>query len=94
MDWIQSPLAISHYSSKTSSGGEMRTNESLFALTSIVHYQSGEDIVVILCHHPHGLGLQGYKDRVWGRKMGMKRGGRESGHIFRLGHLQSAAQLE
>lgn len=46
----------------------MRTNETLFALTSTVHYQSGEDIVVILCHHPHGLGLEGNGDRGTGRE--------------------------
>ncbi len=47
----------------------MRTNETLFALTSMVHYQSGEDIVVILCHHPHGLGLEGYGDVGWEGKV-------------------------
>lgn len=46
----------------------MRTNETLFALTSKVHYQSGEDIMVILCHHPHSLGLQGDGDRRRERK--------------------------
>lgn len=46
----------------------MKTNETLFALTSKVHYQSGEDIMVILCHHPHRLGLQGDGDRRRERK--------------------------
>lgn len=44
-----------------------------FALTSMVHYQSGEDIVVILCHHPHGLGLEGYRDGGWEIKLWMNR---------------------
>lgn len=47
----------------------MRTNETLFALTSMVRYQSGEDIVVVLCHHPHGLGLEAYGDGGWERKV-------------------------
>lgn len=46
---------------------EMRTNEAL-ALTGMVHYQSGEDIGVILRHHPHGLRLQGYRDSGWERE--------------------------
>lgn len=24
----------------------------------MVHYQSGEDVVIVLCHHPHHLGLE------------------------------------
>lgn len=48
-------------------------NETLFALTSKVHYQSGEDIVVILCHHPHSLCLEGCGDEGWERKVGMDR---------------------
>lgn len=44
-------------------------NETLFALTSKVHYQSGEDIVVILRHHPHSLGLEGHGDEGWERKV-------------------------
>ncbi len=39
----------------------------------MVHYQSGEDIVVILCHHPHGLGLEGHGDRRRKRKVWMNR---------------------
>lgn len=58
----KAPLAISCYSSK-GSGSVARWEPTglCFALTSKVHYQSGEDIMVILCHHPHGLGLVGDK---------------------------------
>lgn len=38
----------------------------------MVHYQSGEDIVVILCHHPHGLGLH-TQTKMMGSK-GVKEG--------------------
>ena len=95
MDWIQSPLAISHYSSRTSSGGEMRTNKTLFALTSMIHYQSGEDIVVILCHHPHGLCLEGDGDRGWERKV-WTNGDRGEKMVIssRQGILESTARWE
>ena len=95
MDWIQSPLAISHYSSRTSSGGEMRTNKTLFALTSMIHYQSGEDIVVILCHHPHGLCLEGGGDRGWERKV-WTNGDRGEKMVIssRQGVLESTARWE
>lgn len=63
MDLIQTPLAISHYSSKTCGEGGARKNKTLFELTSTVHYQSGEDVVVILRHHPHRLGLKGHRDK-------------------------------
>lgn len=56
----KAPLAISCYSSK-GSGSVARWEPTglCFALTRKVHYQSSEDIMVIFCHHPHGLGLQG-----------------------------------
>ena len=42
----------------------MRTNENQFALSSVVHYQSGEDVVVVLCHHSHHLSLEEkYRER-------------------------------
>lgn len=63
----KAPLAISCYSSK-GSGSVARWEPTglCFAFTRKVHYQSGEDIMVILCHHPHGLGLRGDgREKVW-----------------------------
>lgn len=58
-DWIQSSSAIkSHSSKKKKSGSGARTNDIQFAVSTAVHYQSGENVVIVLGHHPHHLRLE------------------------------------
>ena len=33
-------------------------NTKLYSRSVALGYQGGEEVVVVLCHHPHGLGLE------------------------------------
>lgn len=57
-DWIQSSSAIKSHSSKNKVGVAQEQMTFNLLLVLQLHYQSGEDVVIVLCHHPHHLGLE------------------------------------